>query len=53
MPDLTGTPKKLLLPLLLREDLSVTIRGSGFVVKQDPPPGTRIEKGARILLELK
>jgi cell division protein FtsI (penicillin-binding protein 3) len=52
MPDLLGTPKKLLLPLLLREDLSVTIRGSGFVVKQDPPPGARIDKGAKILLEL-
>jgi cell division protein FtsI (penicillin-binding protein 3) len=53
MPDLTGAPKKLLLPLLLRQDLSVTIRGSGFVVRQTPPPGTRIEKGAAILLELK
>ena len=53
MPDLLGTPKKLLLPLLVRGDLSVTIRGSGFVVKQDPPPGARVENGAKILLELK
>jgi cell division protein FtsI (penicillin-binding protein 3) len=53
MPDLTGTPKKLLLPLLLRQDLSVSISGSGFVAKQVPPPGTKIESGARITLELR
>ncbi len=53
MPDLTGTPKKLLLPLLLRDDISVSIHGSGYVAAQDPPPGTRIEKGMRITLELK
>ena len=52
MPDLTGTPKKLLLPLLLRQDLSVSISGSGFVTKQDPPPGTKIESGMKITLEL-
>ncbi len=52
MPDLTGTPMKLLLPLLLRKDLSVTIRGSGFVAKQDPPPGTAIANGMKIVLEL-
>jgi len=42
MPDLTGTPKKLLLPLLLRQDISVTLKGSGFVVHQEPPPGTKV-----------
>ena len=53
MPDLIGTPKKLLIPLLLRQDLSVSISGSGFVAKQDPPPGTKIESGTRITLELR
>ena len=52
MPDLTGTPKKLLLPLLLREDISVMLRGNGYVVAQDPAPGTKIEKGMKITLEL-
>ena len=39
MPDLRGTPKKLLLPLLLRKDLAVTINGSGYVVTAGPAPG--------------
>ena len=53
MPDLRGTPKKLLVPLLLRNDLAVTIDGSGYVVSQDPPPGTRIQDGMKITLELR
>ena len=53
MPDLRGTPKKLLLPLLLRSDLVVTINGSGYVVTQNPPAGTRIQDGMRIDLELR
>ncbi|MFI5368505.1 MAG: penicillin-binding transpeptidase domain-containing protein, partial [Spirochaetia bacterium] len=53
MPDLTGTPLKLLLPLLLRKDISVVIKGSGFVAKQDPPPGTQIVNGTKIVLELR
>jgi cell division protein FtsI (penicillin-binding protein 3) len=53
MPDLTGTPMKLLLPLLLRKDISVTIRGSGFVARQDPPPGAQIVNGTKIVLELR
>jgi len=52
MPNLMGTPKRLLLPLLLRKDISVVIRGSGFVVKQDPQPGAAVESGAKITLEL-
>lgn len=52
MPDLTGAHKKMLLPLLLRSDISVTIKGSGFVVRQDPPPGTKVESGMKIVLEL-
>jgi cell division protein FtsI (penicillin-binding protein 3) len=53
MPDLQGTPKKLLLPLLLRRDVDVTINGSGFVSKQDPAPGTQVTAGMKIVLELK
>ena len=53
MPDLRGTSKKILLPLLLRKDLAVTINGSGYVVSQDPPPGTRIQDGMKIDLELR
>jgi beta-lactam-binding protein with PASTA domain len=44
---------KLLLPLLLRKDISVTIKGSGFVAKQDPPAGTQIVNGMKIVLELR
>jgi cell division protein FtsI (penicillin-binding protein 3) len=53
MPDLRGLPKKLLLPLLLRSDLLVTMSGSGYVVSQNPPPGTRVQDGMRIDLELR
>jgi cell division protein FtsI (penicillin-binding protein 3) len=53
MPDLRGTPKKLLLPLLVRQDLDVSIRGSGYVVSQEPAPGTRLQPGMKIGLELK
>ncbi len=53
MPDLKGVPKKLLLPLLLRSDLNVTINGTGFVAHQTPAPGTPIEAGTSIVLELR
>ena len=52
MPDLTGTPKRLLLPLIREGRFSVRIKGDGFVVRQDPPAGTPLREGAAILLEL-
>ncbi len=52
MPDLSGTPKRLLLPLLSREDLEVTIEGDGYVVSQDPPPGSPVSPGTKIRLVL-
>ncbi|MFZ4616528.1 MAG: penicillin-binding protein [Rectinemataceae bacterium] len=53
MPDLIGTPKKLLLGLLSRDDLRVTIEGDGYVVRQAPEPGSPVESGMEIMLELK
>lgn len=52
MPDLTGTPKRLLLPLLNQSDIIVRILGHGYVARQSPPPGTDLKKGMTIVLEL-
>ena len=52
MPDLRGWPKRLLLPLLGRSDLKLRLSGEGYVVRQSPPPGTKIEAGTEVLLEL-
>ena len=52
MPDLRGTPKRLLLPLLSREDIEVTLEGEGYVVSQEPKPGAAVESGTKIRLVL-
>ncbi|HEB10217.1 MAG TPA: PASTA domain-containing protein, partial [Spirochaetales bacterium] len=52
MPDLTGTPKRLLLPLLNQSDIIVRILGQGYVARQSPAPGTDLKKGMTIVLEL-
>ena len=52
MPDLTGTPKRLLLPLLQERRLKVRITGEGYVVRQSPAPGTPLPEGSAITLEL-
>lgn len=52
MPDLRGVAKRRLLPLLGREDIVVEIVGDGWVKRQDPPPGTPVERGSKIRLEL-
>jgi len=53
MPDLTGVPKRLLMPLLARKDISVSISGDGYVAHQSPAPGSPVPQGARIELELR
>jgi cell division protein FtsI (penicillin-binding protein 3) len=53
MPDLTGVPKRLLMPLLSRKDISVKISGEGYVVGQSPAPGSPVPPGTEIVLELR
>jgi cell division protein FtsI (penicillin-binding protein 3) len=52
VPDFTGLPKRTLLPLLEREDITVRIDGYGWVVRQSPEPGTALRDGMTITLEL-
>jgi cell division protein FtsI (penicillin-binding protein 3) len=52
MPDLHGVPKRLLIPLLGREDLVVKIQGDGYVARQSPLPGQPVSPGTEIVLEL-
>ncbi|MGM0674810.1 MAG: penicillin-binding protein [Spirochaetota bacterium] len=52
VPDLTGLPKRTLLPLFAEEELNVQINGNGWVVDQEPPPGTDIEPGMTLRVEL-
>lgn len=53
MPDLRGSPKRLLLPLLGRSDLVVRISGEGYVESQSPAPGTPVTEGMVIELVLR
>jgi cell division protein FtsI (penicillin-binding protein 3) len=52
VPDLRGLGKKQLLPLLLRDDITIDIKGDGWVQRQDPPPGTPLQPGMVIHVEL-
>ena len=52
VPDFTGVAKRLLLPLLARDDLRFLIYGDGWVVRQNPAPGSPITQGTVIILEL-
>ena len=52
VPDFSGIAKRVLLPLLLRDDISVEIRGDGWVRRQSPPEGTPVFPGIKIILEL-
>lgn len=52
VPDFSGLAKRTILPLLLRDDLHIEIRGDGWVRRQSPPPGTPISPDTVIVLEL-
>ena len=52
MPDLRGTPKRLLLDLLSRTDITVKLIGDGYVTTQSPAVGTPVVKGMIIELTL-
>jgi len=52
IPDFTGLAKRVLLPLLLRDDIEVEIHGDGWVRRQSPPAGTPVTGGIKIILEL-
>jgi len=52
VPDFTGLAKRILLPLLLRDDINVEIRGDGWVRRQTPSAGTPVTDGMTIVLEL-
>ncbi|MDR2785952.1 MAG: transpeptidase family protein [Treponema sp.] len=52
VPDFTGYSKRQILPLLLRDDLAIEMEGDGWVRRQYPPPGTPLERGMVIHLEL-
>lgn len=52
VPDFTGMNKRELAPVLEREDIRVTINGSGWVKTQNPEPGTPITENMTIELNL-
>jgi cell division protein FtsI (penicillin-binding protein 3) len=53
MPDLTGAPKRLLMPLLARKDIRVKMNGEGYVVSQSPAAGAAIKPGTELILEFR
>ena len=50
--DMTGYSKRMLLGYLARDDIQWNIEGEGWVVFQFPPPGTPLESGMSVFLEL-
>ena len=53
MPDLAGLSARQILPLLQDSRLNVRISGTGWVVAQDPAPGTPITQGMSVGVTLR
>ncbi len=52
IPDFRGLPLKTVLPLYSREDMFVQIQGRGWVVRQEPAPGSPYAEGMELTLFL-
>jgi cell division protein FtsI (penicillin-binding protein 3) len=52
VPDFSGYSKRVLLPLLLQDEIHIEITGEGWVRRQYPLPGTPLSPGDTITLEL-
>jgi cell division protein FtsI (penicillin-binding protein 3) len=52
VPNFYGLAKRSIVPLLLRGDVRIDIRGEGWVRRQSPPPGTPLASDTVIILEL-
>jgi cell division protein FtsI (penicillin-binding protein 3) len=52
VPDFKGLSKRQLIPLFLRDDLRIQISGDGWVIRQEPAPGSPITEETVIRLEL-
>ncbi|MCH2110708.1 MAG: PASTA domain-containing protein, partial [Polyangiaceae bacterium] len=50
IPNLTGKPMRYSMHQLLEKGLKPQVEGSGLVVRQEPPPGSVVKKGAAVQL---
>ncbi len=51
VPDFSGYSKKDILPLMRNNRVKFRITGEGWVVHQEPPPGTAVQEGMTVYLE--
>jgi cell division protein FtsI (penicillin-binding protein 3) len=51
IPDLTGTAKRQLLALYQVKEIEIVMIGEGYVVRQNPPAGTPVKRGMKLILE--
>ncbi len=52
VPDFIGRPKRDLIPLLSNQKVKICIKGEGWVVSQNPLPGTKLTEDTTIELVL-